>query len=86
LQLAVRRATASSAELAHALGVSTALVEPMLEELAQRGYLRLFAPGHAQPCERCPARAACLYRSQAPVWVLSAKGQGLATDTADRLP
>jgi Mn-dependent DtxR family transcriptional regulator len=86
MQLAARRGTARSAELARALGVSTALVEPMLEELARRGYLQPFAPGRARPCERCPARAACLYRSQVAVWVLSAKGQGLAREMAGQPP
>ena len=69
--------TACSSELAYTLGVSPALVESLLEHLVRRGYLRLLVPGPAAPCERCPLRAACLYRWQPRVWALSAKGQSL---------
>jgi Mn-dependent DtxR family transcriptional regulator len=81
LQLVARSGTACSVELARALGVSTALVESMLEQLTQRGYLRLLAPGRATACERCPARAACLYGKQARIWALSAKGEELVCHT-----
>jgi predicted ArsR family transcriptional regulator len=76
LELVARTGTARSAELAGALGVSTAMIEPMLQELAQRGYLRPVAPG-CTACASCPVRAACLFGSGARVWVLSAKGQEL---------
>jgi hypothetical protein len=60
------------------------MIEPMLDELAQRGYLRLLAPGYATACARCPARTACLYGNQARVWIFSAKGQKLVWHTAQR--
>lgn len=75
--------TACSSELAQALGVSPALVETMIEELARRGYLRPFSAGRAAPCERCPLRAACLYRGQPRLWALSAKGRALVERGAD---
>ena len=74
LELVARTGTARSTELARAMDVSTALVEPMLEELTQRGYLRLLSPGCAA-CARCPVRAACLFGNAARIWVLSVKGQ-----------
>jgi predicted ArsR family transcriptional regulator len=68
LQLVARDEAVRSTELASALGVSAALVDSMLEELAQRGYLRLVAAG-CTACARCPARAACLFGNAARVWV-----------------
>jgi DeoR/GlpR family transcriptional regulator of sugar metabolism len=70
LELVASNGTARTAELASALGVSTALIESMLEELARRGYLRLL-PGSAQPCERCPLRSGCLYSKRARIWIVS---------------
>lgn len=83
LQLVARAGTASSAELARALGVSTAMIEAMLQELVRRGYLRPVAPG-CTACATCPARAACLFGSAARVWALSAKGQELVRHAALR--
>jgi DNA-binding GntR family transcriptional regulator len=74
LQLVARGEAVRSAELASALGVSTALVDSMLEVLAQRGYLRLVAAG-CTACARCPARAACLYGNAARVWVLTERAR-----------
>jgi DNA-binding GntR family transcriptional regulator len=68
LRLVARGDAVRSTELASALGVSTVLVESMLEVLAQRGYLRLVAAG-CSACARCPARAACLFGNAARVWV-----------------
>jgi predicted ArsR family transcriptional regulator len=75
LELVANTGTARSTELARAMDVSTEVIEPMLQELARQGYLRLLAPGCATACARCPVRAACLFGNAARVWVLSAKGQ-----------
>ena len=75
LQRVAEEGTARSTELARPVGVSTAVVEPMLQDLVQHGYLRLVAPGCATACARCPVRAACLFGNAARVWELSAKGQ-----------
>jgi Mn-dependent DtxR family transcriptional regulator len=68
LQIAARAETVCSASLASELGVSEALVEAMLEDLAQRGYLRPVATGGASACEGCLERAACLRTRQARTW------------------
>ena len=83
LQLVARAGTARSTELARALGVSTAMVEPMLQDLVRRGYLRPVAPG-CTACAACPVRAACLFGSAARVWALSAKGLELVRHAARR--
>jgi len=75
LELVAHSETVQSAELARKLGVSTALVESMLETLAQRGYVRLAVPGGSAACERCPAHTACLHGTQGRIWAVSAKGQ-----------
>jgi hypothetical protein len=75
LQLVARGDAVRSTELASALGVNTALVDPMLEDLAQRDYLRRVVPDCAATCERCPARSACLHSNRARVWALTAKGR-----------
>ncbi|MDD3650042.1 FeoC-like transcriptional regulator [Immundisolibacter sp.] len=72
LQQVAQAGTTCSAELARALGVSTELVELMLDDLARRGYLRPLTPGRAARCGRCPAHTACLYRNQARTWALAA--------------
>ena len=84
LQLVARGEAVRSTELASALGVSTALVDPMLEDLARRDYLRWVIPGRAAACERCPARFACLHSNRARVWALTAKGRASVGIAAGR--
>ena len=74
LRLAVGKGTAKTTELARELDVTPALVRKMLEELTQRGYLEAVVPGCSMPCERCPLHAACAYRNQPRIWVLTQKG------------
>lgn len=77
MRLAVERGILNSAELARALDTGPELVDVMLEELVRRHYLQAVLPGHSAACERCPMRAACLYRCQPRVWMLTRKGAAL---------
>jgi len=77
LRLAVERGTLNSAELARALDTGVELVDVMLEELVRRDYLQAVLPGCSAACERCPLRAACLYRCRPRVWMLTRKGEAL---------
>ena len=74
LRLAVDKGTAKTSELAHDLHMTPELVRQMLEELERQGYLEAVVPGCSRPCERCPLHAACVYRNQPCVWVLTKKG------------
>lgn len=80
MQIVARSGTASTTELARALGVSPALVEEMLQALARRGYLRAVASGCGQPCAHCPVRAGCLFHRAPRIWALTAKGERLCSD------
>jgi predicted ArsR family transcriptional regulator len=75
LRLAAGRGTAQTAELARDLEVTPALVRQMLEELTRQGYLETVVAGCSTPCERCPLHAACLYRNQPRIWILTRKGE-----------
>lgn len=80
LRLATEQGTNELTSLANALDVSPRLIREMLEEIEWRGYLEAIVPGREQACERCPLRAACLYRNRPRVWMLTRKGeQSLAT-------
>jgi hypothetical protein len=67
--------TANVAELARQLQVPPPVVQLMLEQLVRLDYLRTVLTG-ATACERCPFHAACAYRQQARIWVMTAKGAG----------
>jgi len=63
-------------EAAAHLGVSQALIESMIEELARLGYLA--APGAhcpAQSCRACKQCGAACQPSQIRLWALTEKGQ-----------
>ena len=77
LHLVVTEGAAEVTALALALGASPRQTEQMLAELERRGYLEQIAAGCGQPCDRCPLRAACLYRHRARVWTLTRKGTRL---------
>ena len=78
LEILLRRVaeagTASSAQLAQELGVSPALLRGALDELVRHGYLQALIAGCGEPCDSCPAPAACLYTNAPRVWSLTAKG------------
>ncbi len=81
LRLATSMGTARTSEIAHSLGVSPALAEQLLEDLTRKGYLESVVEGCSVPCERCPLQAACLFRNQARLWVLTRKGEQLLART-----
>jgi len=83
LRLAIERGTTSSEELARALDTSPELVHVALEELARRDYLQAVVPGCSAACERCPLRAACLFRRQPRVWTLTRKGEAWVAKELD---
>ncbi len=70
----------SYADLARELGVSEALLEGMLENLARLGYLRLVSnpPAGCEPagefCRKCAMKGACAVGGQGRVWTLTQKG------------
>ena len=76
----------SYADLARELGVSEALLEGMLENLARLGYLRLVSnpPAGCQSaggslanvghCQGCSMKGACAVGGQGRVWTLTEKG------------
>lgn len=74
LRLAAALGTIRCEELARALDTSPELVRLALAELARRDYLQAVAPGCSIACEHCPLHAACLYRHQPRVWMLTLKG------------
>lgn len=75
LHLAVMKGTADIYTLASALDVSPQQARQMIGELERHGYFEQIAAGCEQPCERCPLRAACLYRNRPHVWILTRKGE-----------
>jgi len=65
-------------ELAEALSVPESLLEVMIEDLAQRGYLRSVAKECNARCEGCHA-GVCAMGGGGKVWVLTEKGARAAT-------
>lgn len=66
--------TANVAGLARQLQLPASVVQLMLEQLLRLDYLQLVVSGCATACERCPFHAACAYRQQARIWMVTAKG------------
>ncbi|MFA7095321.1 MAG: helix-turn-helix domain-containing protein [Gammaproteobacteria bacterium] len=60
-------------ELAEELRVQPPLVHMMLDELAQRGYLRALADC-AIDCHGCAVRAPCSIAEKPKVWIVTEKG------------
>jgi hypothetical protein len=80
LRLAAELGTIRCKELARALDASPELVGLALAELARRDYLQAVVPGCSNACEHCPLRAACHYRRQPRVWMLTRKGAAWVAD------
>lgn len=77
LRMIASKGTECSFVLARRLGVSHALMENMIDDLVQQGYLEAVVGGCSVPCERCPEHTACLFRGQARIWALTPKGASL---------
>lgn len=67
-------------DLADRLEVSPGLAVQMLEDLRQRGYLRLDQPGCTGGCEGCPLAATCSFQARPRLWTVTSKGSALLED------
>jgi predicted ArsR family transcriptional regulator len=72
-----RGGTESLSGLARELGVSEALLERMLEDLARRGYLTQLNNGCPGQCARCAAASLCSSGRPTRAWALTGKGSGM---------
>ena len=73
----------SYATLAEQLGVSTGLLEQMLEDLARMGYLEPIA-GCADQCAACPLARMCIVGHPRRAWVLTEKGRKVSGEKEKR--
>jgi len=64
----------SIAEVAAELGTSPALVETMLEDLTQRGYLQPLETQCAQRCTGCALAGQCAVTKGGRVWQIASPG------------
>jgi predicted ArsR family transcriptional regulator len=65
----------SYTDLARQLDVSEELLEQMLQDLANMGYLRPVANGCEGQCAGCPLAGTCAIGGPARVWTLTEKGR-----------
>jgi hypothetical protein len=75
LQLAAGMDTTDTVALARALDMTPERLRQMLEALQKLGFVEEIVPGCDVPCERCPLRAACLFRLRPRVWILTRRGE-----------
>lgn len=71
----------SPAELGRELGVARGLVEQMIEDLAQRGYLRLALDDCGDRCTGCPLTGRCFPKGQGRLWALTEKGRAASRES-----
>lgn len=69
-------------ELAHQLGVSEALLEPMIEDLVRMGYLAPPPGCDHGACRRCPQRGGCSLPAATRLWTLTPRGRQAAQTSA----
>lgn len=76
-QIARAKGAVTQAGLARQIGVSEALLAPMIDELVRLGYLAEIEPscGQDHPCSGCSLGSTCEARPQARLWTLTEKGQ-----------
>lgn len=75
LQLVAECGVHSYTTLADQLGVSTALLEQILQDLARMGYVApLGGACDTSQCHHCPLGGSCATDAQGNVWVLTEKG------------
>jgi hypothetical protein len=84
LRLAADLGSIRCEELARALHTTPELVRLALAELARGDYLQTVEPGCSPACEHCSVRAACHYRRQSRVWMLTRKGAAWVADEPKR--
>ena len=69
----------SYATLAGQLGVSTGLLEQMLQDLARMGYIAPVGGAcDTSQCHHCPLGGSCATDAQGHVWILTEKGMQVA--------
>jgi len=61
-------------DLAHQLDAPLALVEVMMENLEQMGYLLALETGCKRACAGCSSGATCAIIGERKIWALSEKG------------
>ena len=81
LRLVAETGSIRCEELAQALDTSPEIVRLALAELARRDYLQVISECGAT-CEHCPIHAACHYRCQPQLWMLTDKGAAWIRETA----
>jgi len=75
LQLVAEGGVHSYATLTRQLGVSTGLLEQMLQALVRMGYIAPVGGAcDTSQCHHCPLGGSCATDTQGNVWVLTAKG------------
>ena len=75
LQLVAEGGVQVYVTLAGQLGVSTGLLEQMLQDLARMGYIAPVGGAcDTSQCHHCPLGGSCATDRQGHVWVLTAKG------------
>ncbi len=62
-------------QLAAQLHVSEDLMEVMLDDLVERGYLRKAETGCTQPCGGCPSSHSCAAQGTSRLWFLTDAGR-----------
>lgn len=78
LQILAEGGTHSYADLTRALGVSEALLQQMIEDLARMGYLKPLGADCRAKCEGCPVAGICAVGGRGQVWSLTEKGSQIA--------
>lgn len=77
-QVARAKGAVTQAGLARQMGVSEALLAPMIDELARLGYLAEVEPGCGTgQCSRCSLGGSCAAQPQARLWALTERGRRL---------
>jgi len=77
----------TQAALAHRMGISEALVAPMIDDLVRLGYLTMVEPGCGQGhCSGCSLSGSCPAQPQARLWALTAKGRSALRQAAAPSP
>ncbi len=73
--IANRDGVCSYDDLAREMGVSRALLEPLLDELLRSGCLRIAGEDAADGCGGCPVHSSCGPTAGARFWEVTEKGR-----------
>ena len=65
-------------DLEKELGIGSALLEAMIDELVQLGYLQMVEGACTTSCEACCQHASCLVQSRGRMWALTDRGRHAA--------